>query len=1237
MTKYRFLFFILFISNILGAQTNYGSLDSSYLPNDVGFYKNHGASYTNSLSSGVSDFHIHPDGKVTVSGSFGLYDGYNRPHVVRLNPDLSIDPSFRMEFGIASGSWTGLLLSEVQSTNKVIIGGKFNFYQSSSSQWHNLARLNTNGFVDMFSLGSGNNAGTNDDVLDMALQSDDKVIVAGRFTTFAGSSANHIVRINVNGGRDNSFNVGSGITSSFVSSYINRVKIMADGKLLVAGQFTSWNNLPYKNIVRLNSNGSLDTTFQPGLGPLGMVEAIHELPNGKIAIGGSFTSYNGIYCPGFCILNPDGTFDSSFSSGSGFVGTVKTICADTNNIYVGGSFTSYNGNNSPYFACISHTGTWNPAFVSQFDKEVRAIKLRSDGSIMLGGLFYGFGDYAIHGLARIMQTGEIDTTFNRNTGGGIAILGSQKLNSGDELVFGTFESFDGTLVPSHVARTDSAGAVYHDNFRSLPFQRVCDVVVESPGKVLIGGQLRTGTPLPFKPIIRTDEQGNIDPAFNSGINFSNSLAIVYDIKPLAGGGYIVLYQNGNNLFITKLNNDGSVDNGFTISQLSNSSLNIEVLNNGKVLLYGSSFTINSGASGTIVRLNTDGTIDASFNPGTGGNDRISKVKEFNDGRLLVGGYFTTWNGSPQRGYIVLNPNGTAFNGFEYPLNYPQYQSVQDAVLLPTGKIMIAGKFGIDTTTSHGVLLLYPDGTVDQNFKYRVLDSELNGEVYSLEKTDSSNFTIGGYFRSVNGVGANCIERFSYHSLPIVHDTITACDSFEWINGVTYVASQDSIYYSTPSANGSDSLIMLNLVINYSSDTTLNVAVCESYYWNIPNQTYYSSQIIVDTIPNHVGCDSIITLNLTIYPTYNDTTDVVQCESYHWNQTGLDYQLSGYYSDTLQTVFGCDSILTLNLTILNSTDSSESQTACDSYLWPLNGQTYTVSGLYVDTIPNAAGCDSIITLDLTIVSSLPPVVENTFSMPSDANSCVGEVAITIAGNPDFELDIDNGSQVITTNGYSLVMNLCAGVHDLHVTDNCGDTLTTQFVIPVDSNYVFSNPFIDSLAIDSLGVTMTNCDIYYAGIDTAYIDSIWANGNTVNVIWNIVDSNGSNFDTTSYVLNNGNGVYWLQLSVFCPNKSVGEYFAVTEAIYFNNGSVSTAGISDYKQRLFEVYPNPTNNLVTINFSGSDASLTVYDLQGKIVLKDQIQNQEIISLENFERGVYLFDFRNSNGQSIQRVVKQ
>ena len=464
-----------------------------------------------------------------------------------------------------------------------------------------------------------------------------------------------------------------------------------------------------------------------------------------------------------------------------------------------------------------------------------------------------------------------------------------------------------------------------------------------------------------------------------------------------------------------------------------------------------------------------------------------------------------------------------------------------------------------------------------------------------------------------------------------------CDSLTWIDGNTYYSSTNTPTFVLQNAAGCDSIITLDLIITNSNSGTDVQTACDSLTW-IDGITYYSStNIPIFTLQNAAGCDSVVTLNLTITHSTTGTDILSNCDSLTWIDGITYYSSTNTPTFTLQNAIGCDSTLTLHLTITNSTSGTDVQTACDSYDW-IDGNTYTIStNTPTFVLQNAAGCDSTVTLNLTIIQGLPLTVENVFVFPSDANSCLGEAAIDLSGNPDFELDFDNGSQIIISSGYSLVTGLCAGIHDLHVTDDCGDTLTTQIVIPVDSNYVFNNPLIDSLAQDSLGVTLTNCDIYYAGIDTAYIDSIWATGNTVNVIWNIVDSNGSNLDTTSYILNNGNGVYWLQLSVFCPFKSVGEYFTATEAIYFNNGHVSTAGLTDFENKLFEIYPNPTNDQVHINFSGSNAELTVYDAQGKMVLKDQIQNQEIISLQNFERGVYLFDFKNSNGHSVQRVVKQ
>jgi photosystem II stability/assembly factor-like uncharacterized protein len=263
--------------------------------------------------------------------------------------------------------------------------------------------------------------------------------------------------------------------------------------------------------------------------------------------------------------------------------------------------------------------------------------------------------------------------------------------------------------------------------------------------------------------------------------------------------------------------------------------------------------------------------------------------------------------------------------------------------------------------------------------------------------------------------------------------------------------------------------------------------------------------------------------------------------------------------------------------------------------------------------------------------------NTYSSPTDPNNCLGKLAINAAGVPNYISDIDNGS-TYPHSGYQLVENQCAGVHSILTSDVCANAVSSPFVIPVDSNYVFNNPFINNLAIDSLGNTIEDCDIYYNGIDTAYIDSIFANGNEVTVIWNIIDSNGSNLDTSNYILNNGNGVYYLQLSVFCPNKAIGEYFTVSEAIYFENGWVSTAGIIDLSQSPWvEIYPNPTTGFVTVNSDMNNLELRVIDAQGRLVLTEVDFHQTTISLEPFRSGVYFFQLSSERGTIVERVVKQ
>jgi hypothetical protein len=159
----------------------------------------------------------------------------------------------------------------------------------------------------------------------------------------------------------------------------------------------------------------------------------------------------------------------------------------------------------------------------------------------------------------------------------------------------------------------------------------------------------------------------------------------------------------------------------------------------------------------------------------------------------------------------------------------------------------------------------------------------------------------------------------------------------------------------------------NLYASTSPTNTTTVSVCDSYNWN--GTTYNSSGVYSGTTTNCVT----ETLDLTITPSSTNTTTVSACDSYTWN--GQLYSQSGVYSGPTTN---CVSE-SLNLTVNSSTSSSQSATALDSYTWPLNNQTYTQSGTYTATISNAAGCDSVVTLNLTL--NFTGITENSESQIS----------------------------------------------------------------------------------------------------------------------------------------------------------------------------------------------------------------------------------------------------------------
>lgn len=270
-------------------------------------------------------------------------------------------------------------------------------------------------------------------------------------------------------------------------------------------------------------------------------------------------------------------------------------------------------------------------------------------------------------------------------------------------------------------------------------------------------------------------------------------------------------------------------------------------------------------------------------------------------------------------------------------------------------------------------------------------------VYQLNITIGTNSSdtvsvtsCGDYFWSANGqfyaqsgvypytvlTDLNCDSTTVLNltvNLPDSSTTIqTACDQYDW-NGQTY--SQSGTYtFQTSTVQGCDSIATLDLTILNSSSANFTEVVCDTYTWNANNQTYTQSGTYQDTLVNALGCDSIVVLDLTINISYNDTLNITACDSFAWNYNNQTYFQSGLYSHTTQTSYQCDSTVTINLTINNTSSTQIIETVCDSFIW--NGQTYFQSGNYSFQSTNANNCDSVANLDLTINTSYDIVLNET---------------------------------------------------------------------------------------------------------------------------------------------------------------------------------------------------------------------------------------------------------------------
>lgn len=282
--------------------------------------------------------------------------------------------------------------------------------------------------------------------------------------------------------------------------------------------------------------------------------------------------------------------------------------------------------------------------------------------------------------------------------------------------------------------------------------------------------------------------------------------------------------------------------------------------------------------------------------------------------------------------------------------------------------------------------------------------------------DGQDYTVSGtyyYDAMTEVVGVSCHRVYELKVVVNYSDAITApaveaCDSYYWAEADTTILETGNFVHVFTNVLGCDSVVTLPVTIyNAVAKTADPIESCVTYYWAEADTTIITSGTYTHVFNTVHGCDSVVTMTVTIHPAEASTeTPVVECDTYYWADADTTITTTGTYTHVFNTIHGCDSVVTLQATIYNSAATVKpAEMECNLYYWAEADTTITTTGTYTHVFSTVHGCDSVVTFDVTINI---PYIDTLDVKGYYGNRIIMVNRLEINALPGWELDsIDNG--------------------------------------------------------------------------------------------------------------------------------------------------------------------------------------------------------------------------------------